>query len=471
MKSYKFLQQVFGRIRIIDNTLVTLSKSQLNVNDKVEQIDLMQDMKYEIISHDLVKESLSDVLSKKENLNDWQLKNIQLINKIYEEINILPIDLVKALSKARIEGKELWNLAYYDNNFKNLINPLSNVISLVREVASIKSKNFGYSMYDAVLEDYDSSIKEEDINDVCAIVGKFFHENNYLITEKQNKSTDTKGIFHSINTALNNTVLRRIKIKKTERVSDYHCFSSCSTQFISNLNLSDLLYSSGSIIYKKGLQKKWINQPIGDVSGYVMYETQGLLMEKIIGKSMEFCEYIQPIVFKHSDISVNDLYCELNKINQSVLLKESDEFTSLAHIMIRYALEKEIIYNKLQVTDLRDAWMEGMKYYNISTKNIKDNEAYFQDHYWISGILGYFPLKLIAGIAAVQIFNFIKNNYSNAINNISKGNFDLLIKLLSENIYSHGAKYNSLELLKRMTNKENLDIECYTNYLLQKYTQ
>ncbi|MDU8909118.1 carboxypeptidase, partial [Wolbachia endosymbiont of Drosophila bocqueti] len=91
--------------------------------------------------------------------------------------------------------------------------------------------------------------------------------------------------------------------------------------------------------------------------------------------------------------------------------------------------------------------------------------TYFQDEYWASGVMGYFPIKIIALIAAVQIFSCVKKNHYESLSAIIKGDFSLLISWLSENIYS--AKCG-LELLKKVTGK-GLDVECVTYYLSEKY--
>ena len=74
--------------------------------------------------------------------------------------------------------------------------------------------------------------------------------------------------------------------------------------------------------------------------------------------------------------------------------------------MLRTKLEQDLINGTLEVKDLHDKWLEGMKHYKISVKAKNELDTYFQDEYWISGVIGYFPIKVIALIAAVQFFFF-----------------------------------------------------------------
>lgn len=114
--------------------------------------------------------------------------------------------------------------------------------------------------------------------------------------------------------------------------------------------------------------------------------------------------------------------------------------------MLRTRLEQDIINGTLEVKDLHDAWLEGMKHYKIPVKAENELNTYFQDEYWASGVMGYFPIKIIALIAAVQIFSCVKKNHYESLSAIIKGDFSLLISWLSQNIYS--AKCG-LELLKK----------------------
>jgi carboxypeptidase Taq len=233
-----------------------------------------------------------------------------------------------------------------------------------------------------------------------------------------------------------------------------------------------LLQHSGHEIYRKCLAQNSVSGPITE---HVMYETQGLFMERVIGTSREFIEFIQPYIKEKFTIkgranakfsSIENLYLLFNKINLSSLLKHADELSLLAHIMLRTRLEQNIINGTLEVKDLHDAWLEGMKYYKIPVKAKNELDTYFQDEYWASGIMGYFPIKIMALITAVQIFSFIKKDHYEFLGAIIEGDFSLLISWLSQNICS--AKYSFSDLLKKVTGK-GLDIECCTNYLSEKY--
>lgn len=474
MKSYNFLEEVLYRVKSIDGTLKVLSQSQLSVEDKIEQVSLLEEIKHEIISHDLIKESLADASSKKNNTNSWQLK---LIEKKHKSTSSIPVDLVKSLSKAKIECQNLWKLSRSESsNLVKLKERFSDLIKLIREAASAKSKQLKCSKYDSLLADYDSDITEKEIKEIFPQVGKFFSESVGKIIEKQkkDKAINIQKIATQKQIELGSACLQQIGIELNEIRIPYDYVSSPidynESDFCSGL--FSLLQHSGYGIYQKYLAQNHISNQI---TGRVMYEAQGLFMEKMIGSSKEFTEFIQPHIKEKfavkgkigaKAISAQNLYLIFNKVNLSSSLKNADEFTLLAHIMLRTKLEQDIINDKLEIKDLHDAWLEGTKHYKIPVKVENELDTYFQDEYWVSGVIGYFPIKVIALIAAVQIFSFIKKNNYESLSAIIKGDFSLLISWLSQNIYS--AKCGILDLLKNVTGK-GLDVECYTDYISEKY--
>jgi carboxypeptidase Taq len=474
MKSYKFLEEVLYKVQNIENTLKVISKSQLRVEDKVEQACLLEEIRHEIISHDLIKESLADAFGKKNNTNAYQLR---LIEKMHKNNSVLSIDLVKSLSKAKIECQNLLRLSHSESShLEKLKGSFSNLIKLIRESASIRSEQLKCSKYDSMLADYDSNITEKKIKEVFPKIGKFFSENVDKIAEKQKKDkvTNIQKISIQKQIELGSECLQQMGIELSEVRTSYGYMSSPIEYDESNfcLSLFSLLRYSGYGIYQKYLVQNNISNQI---TGRVIYETQGLFMEKMIGSSREFTEFIQPRIkakfavkgkIGAKAISAQNLYLIFNQVNLSSSLRGVDEFTLLAHVMLRTKLEQDIINGKLEVKDLHDAWLEGMKHYKILIKVENELDTYFQDEYWASGVIGYFPIKIIALIAAMQIFSFIKKNHCESLNAIIKGDFSLLISWLSQNVY--GANCGILDMLKNVTGKD-LDVESCTNYLSEKY--
>ncbi len=471
MKYCKFLEEVLYRVGNIENTLKVLSQSQLNVEDKIEQMGLLEEIRHEIISHGIIKELLikAGAFDSEKSANNWQLK---LVERMHKNSGAISIDLVRSLSKAKVECQSLWRLSRYETgNLGKLKKCFADLIRLIREVASIKSQQLKCLKYDSLLADYDFDITERNIREIFPKVGKFFSKNVDKIIEKQkrDKIINIHKVAAQKQIELGSLCLQQMggTLCHTSYYGpiDYNESDFCCGLFL-------LLRYSGYEIYQKCLAQNSVNNFIAK---HVIYETQGLFMERMIGTSREFIEFIQPYIKEKFAIrgkinakasSIENLYLIFNKINLSSSLKNADEFSLLAHIMLRTKLEQNMINGTLEVEDLHDAWLEGMKHYKIPVEAENELDTYFQDECWASGIMGYFPIKVMALIAAAQIFSFIKKNHYEILGAIIKGDFSLLIKWLSKNMYSR--KYSSSDLLKKITGKW-LDVECCTSYLSEKY--
>lgn len=465
---YEFLEEVSRKINSIENILKVLNQSKLSIDSKIEQIVLLEEIKHEIISHDLVKESLKNAFSKKGNASSWQLK---LVEKIHKNYSVVPVNLIKALSKTKVECYNLWRLSHSeDSHLKELKQSFTDLIKLIREVASIRSQQLKHSRYDSVLT---ADITEKDIKEIFPKIGGFFSQNIDKITEKQSKQkiANVQNVSVEKQAKLGAVYLQHIGMNMDEVCTYYDYVNSSINYDESNFccGLFSLLRHSSDVIYQKYLSQS------GQITTLAMNETQGLFMERILGTSKEFVEFIQPYIREKFAIKARDktkvsnsenLYLLFNKVNPSSSFKKADQFTLLAHVMLRTKLEQDLIDGRLEVDNLHDAWLEGMKHYKIPVKANNELETYFQDEYWANGIMGYFPIKITALIAAAQIFSFVKSNNPETLSAVEKGDFSLLINWLSENVYN--SKCNVSETVKKVTGK-NLDIEHYTNYLSEKY--
>ncbi|WFW29619.1 MAG: carboxypeptidase [Wolbachia endosymbiont of Menacanthus eurysternus] len=468
MKPHKFLEEILYKLKSIERIIEILNQSQLNVEDKVEQISLLEEIKHDIISHNTIQELLvkTNTLNNKKTISNRQLR---LIEKMHKSSSAIPIELIKSLSRTKIECQNLWKLSQFEiSSLKKLKKRFADLIKLIREIVSIKSQQLKCSQYDSLLSEYDLDITEKSIKEIFPKIGKFFCENINKILEKQkkDKTYNIQKVTTQKQIELGSFCLQKMGIT-LYHTSYYHPIDYDESNFCRSLFL--LLRNSGYEIYQKHLMQTTIkNHRIVD---HIIYEAQGLLMERVIGTSKEFIEFIQPHInekfaIKGKFSSAENLYLIFNKINLSSFLKGADELSLLAHIMLRTRLEQNIINNTLEVKDLHDAWLEGMKHYEIPVKAKNELDTYFQDKYWASGIIGYFPIKVIALITAIQIFSFIKNDHYEFLNAMMEGDFSKLINWLSKNICN--TKYSFLDLLKKITGK-NLNVECCINYLSEKY--
>ena len=94
----------------------------------------------------------------------------------------------------------------------------------------------------------------------------------------------------------------------------------------------------------------------------------------------------------------------------------ADELTYHLHVLIRYEIEKGLIEDSIQVTDLPSIWNDlYKKYLNIDVPN--DSVGVLQDIHWSHGSFGYFPTYTLGSFYAAQ-FYFQASKEINDLNHV-----------------------------------------------------
>src|SRR3712207_1954098 len=126
----------------------------------------------------------------------------------------------------------------------------------------------------------------------------------------------------------------------------------------------------------------------------------------MIGRSLKFWKKLYPELQKKfvslQDISLDDFYEAINKVEASLIRTEADELTYCLHIMLRYELEKSLIEGRLSVKDLPKVWNEKMKEY-LGVEVSNDQKVVLQDVHWFAGLIGYFPSYALGNVYAAQL--------------------------------------------------------------------
>ncbi|MCU7611515.1 gluzincin family metallopeptidase [Anaplasma capra] len=492
MRHYRFLEQVFAKVRHLSDATRVLYFDDSDFDDRVSRVCTLREVVQEIVDSEMVSEAINSALANKGQLGDWEVANLHCMHRMYKHFKGLPVDLMCSLTRATAACRAKWMLFYRgDEPARSVLECLSDVVKLSSDVAAIRAGNLGAaSKYDVMLGAYDGDLTTKKMDEVFTDMGAFFRQFAGEVMDKQSNNepyplkvvaVDKQVALHrhiadAMGGGLPEVVCSRMQmgVLSEEGVvcsvqqGDVDDCGECDYRFA----LRDALENAGKFLYCSNLPQKWKHQPVGGCSGSVMYEAQGALMSYHIFRDRGFIAFMLPAMKKLFSLrgkaaDVDNIYSYFTEVRPSMLLGKSDEVSSLAHIMLRYALEKEIINDNLKVSDLPDAWAQGMRYYFDSVPS-DDREGFMQDDFWVSGIFGYMPCKVMASIAAAQIFSAIKNNKVDVCSGLEHGDFSGIIAWLNKHIYSHGGRYSSTTLLKKITGKR-VDVDAYKNYLIGRY--
>ena len=165
---------------------------------------------------------------------------------------------------------------------------------------------------------------------------------------------------------------------------------------------------------------------------------------------------------------IDAFYRAINKVERSLIRTDADEVTYNLHVMLRFDFELDLLEGKLAVKDLPEAWRERFQA-DFGIVPPDDRDGVLQDVHWYAGAIGgSFQGYTLGNILGAQFFAAALEAHPEITSEIEAGEFGTLHNWLKENIYQHGSKYTTPELIERVTGGP-LHIEPYIHYLRSKY--
>ena len=251
-----------------------------------------------------------------------------------------------------------------------------------------------------------------------------------------------------------------------------------TTRFNEN-DFSDGFYSTlhetGHALYEMGIDPAYEGTPLGEGSSAGVHESQSRLWENLVGRSRDFWVHFFPqakdfYAEQLADVSSEDIYKAVNKVQPSLIRTDADEVTYNLHVMIRFDLELAMLEGDLAIRDLPAAWNDRYKS-DLGIVPETNSDGVLQDVHWYAGIIGgAFQGYTLGNIISAQIWQAALAAHPEIPAEMRSGRFGVLRSWLSENLYTHGSRFYPDELLARLTGGA-LDTAPLLSYLNAKYSE
>jgi len=430
-------------------------------------------------------ENLLTTLANDKNLNEKQRKNVALTKETFDKQKKYSTEFVELISKTISECFQAWQVAKEKNDFSIYQPKLEKLVELKKQECEL----LGYKKhpYDAMLNEYEKGITTEEIELLFTNVRKELVP--FVQQLKERKQVDDSFFFKHYNSdkqwAFGLDLLKQMgyDFNAGRQDKSSHPFTTSFNPYdvrvttrVKENDLSEMIWSciheGGHGLYEQGLSADEYGLPLGEAISLGIHESQSRLWENNVGRSLMYWKKNSELLKSYfpeqlKNVSAEDFYKAMNKVESSLIRTNADELTYHFHIMIRFEIEKALFENTIKVSELPTYWNAKYKeYLGIDVPN--DASGVLQDIHWSHGSFGYFPTYSIGSFYAAQFFNQAQKEIPQLNSQLEKGELSELLQWLREKVHVHGKFYTASELCERICG-EKLNFTHFMNYAKKKY--
>lgn len=422
-----------------------------------------------------------------EDLNDVELANLREMTRHYQQAALLPETLVEAKSLAGSKCEHAWRSQRPANDWAGFSANLKEVVKLSREEARLRADAKGCSPYDALLDIYEPDMTSARLDELFGDLKSWLPALLNQVVEKQAQQPliAPQGPFPvDLQREIGVETMARLGFDFNGGRLDVSAHPFCggvpddvriTTRYDENELLSALLgvvHETGHARYEQNLPRTWPGQPVGLARSTAIHESQSLFFEMQLGRSAAFLKQLLPsVVQRFGDqpaFSESNFIAWNQRVKPGYIRVDADEVSYPAHVVLRYEIERALINGDIEVEDIPALWNEKMhSWLGLSTEgNYRD--GCMQDIHWTDGGFGYFPSYTLGAMYAAQLFHAARTALPDLDAAIAQGDFTALFDWLRQNIWQHGSRFTTSQLIENATG-EALNSRYFRQHLTARY--
>ncbi|KPC49533.1 carboxypeptidase M32 [Amantichitinum ursilacus] len=465
-----------------DSAAMMSPQSSQARSEAMAELDLLR---HQILTDARVGEWFKDVGH--ENLNELERANLHEMHRTWHNTVVLPDWLVEARTLAGARCEHAWRTQRPANDWNGFADNLREVVKLARQEAQIRAEAAGTSRYDAMLDLYEPGLRAADLDRIFGDLKTWLPGLLQQVVAKQAQSTPVplQGPFATERQrALGLQVMQLLGFNFEQGRVDVSTHPFCggvpqdvriTTRYKDDDFLPALLgiiHETGHARYEQNRPGEWLSQPMGRARSMGVHESQSLLFEMQLARSPAFLRVLHPWVieqFGQQPALQLDNFIALNqRVKPGHIRVDADEVSYPLHVILRYEIERALIEGEIEVDDIPTLWADKMQQYlGIDTRGDYRNGC-MQDIHWTDGSFGYFPTYTLGAMYAAQLFQAARNAVPGLDDAIAAGNLQSLSGWLKENVWQHGSRFSTADLITRATG-ETLNPAFFRKHLEARY--
>ncbi|WAT02479.1 carboxypeptidase M32 [Rouxiella chamberiensis] len=422
-----------------------------------------------------------------EDLNDLEQSNLREMARQYRHSALLPESLVEAKSLAGARCEHAWRRQRPANDWEGFADNLREVVKLSRQEATLRAEAAGISRYDALLDLYEPGMTAQKLDGIFGELKSWLPQLLQTVVEKQRAIdfVQPHGPFAiDKQKALGLNVMKRLGFNFDAGRLDISAHPFCggvpqdvriTTRYNENefiTAMMGVIHETGHARYEQNLPKEWLGQPVAHARSMGVHESQSLLFEMQLGCSERFLKSIFPLVIEQfgerEGLDVTNFINLNQRVQPGLIRVDADELSYPAHVILRYEIEQALIEGEIEVEDIPALWSSKMQQYlGLDTVGNYTNGC-MQDIHWTDGGFGYFPTYTLGAMYAAQLFQTANKAIPTLQDDISRGDLTALFQWLNQNIWQHGSRFSTDQLMKNATG-ETLNTDYFRKHLESRY--
>lgn len=440
---------------------------------------------HKLFSAPEVGELLDFLDGRKEELEPLIRRQVEVLKRNYQKLSRIPADEYMEYAMLTNEASDVWHRAKETSDFELFRPVLEKLVAFNRKFAGYYDPD--KAPYDALLNEYERGVD-------MAYLDRFFS----TVRERLVPLIRAIGEKEQIDDSF---LWRKYPVEAQRRFSDYlmevlgldrtHCgigetehpftlnFTNKDVRITTNYDEDNVSFSMYSVIHEGGHARYELD--IADEVQYTclaggvsmgVHESQSRFYENLIGRSRPFIEAIFPRMKEFfpeqlADVTAEQFYRAVNKVQPSLIRTEADELTYCLHVMVRYEIEKQLIGGTLDVKDVPETWNRLYKEY-LGVEVPDDKRGCLQDSHWSGGSFGYFPSYALGSAYGAQMLKNMERDVD-VWGQVARGDLSGVTGWLTEKVHKFGGLMEPADVVKNACG--DFDPTVYTDYLTQKYSE
>ncbi len=413
--------------------------------------------------------------------------SVREVGKRYRRRKTIPPELIEEYGVTRSQSQAAWEEARGQSNFSVFEPFLVKMVDYARRFADY----YGYEEhpYDALIEEYEPGMT---VRRLQTIIDPLRERLVPLLQRLTSEGTPPAALPVPASFPVDD---QRRLTRRALRVIGYdfdagalddvaHPFTTTiafddvrvTNRYESDRLMSGLfgaLHEGGHALYNQGMPRLLYDLQLNGGSSNGIHESQSRMIENLLGRSLPFWRYFQPILAEEfpafRSIGPEAIYRSVNTVSPSLIRVDADEVTYNLHIMLRAELEADLIGGNLSAHELPERWNQAAESY-LGVTPPSDALGVLQDVHWSMGYFGYFPSYMLGNLYASQIASRLRRDIPDLDDRISAGEIHVWIDWLRKHVHQYGGVYDPDDLIVRVTG-EPLSAGYFVQYVESKYSE